>query len=200
MQHRKRFSKATERDLVAIRAAAQHSDYFYEQVRFLSNVIGPRLSASTQAAAAVKYVRQQMRDLGLETRLEAITVRHWMRGREEARLVRYPGQVIDTNQRVVTTALGHSVATPPEGVTAPVIVVETFEQLDRIPPSEVQGKVVLFNHRFDEFAAQAGRWEQAYGSAVAYRIEGPSHAARKGAIAALVRSAGAVGRSKAGTR
>jgi carboxypeptidase Q len=52
---------------------------------------------------------------------------------------------------------------------------------------------VLFNCRFDEFAAQAGRWEQAYGSVVSYRIEGPSRAAQKGAVAALVRSTGLTG-------
>jgi len=166
MQRSKGYSTATELDLAAIRAAAQHSDYFYERVRFLCNTIGPRPSGSRQAAAAVEYVRQEMHDLGLEVRLEPVTVRHWVRGREEARLIRYPGQVNDTNQKVVITALGNSGPTSPEGITAPVIVVETFEQLARRTSDEVEGKAVLFNHRFDEFAAQAGRWEQAYGSVV----------------------------------
>src|SRR5215469_8786529 len=120
MQRSNGFVAATERDLARIRAAAQHSDYFYECVRFLCNAIGPRLSGSPQAAAAVEYVRQQMHDLGLEVRLEPTTVRHWVRGTEEAQLVRYPGQVVGVNQRVVITALGNSVATPPEGLTAPV--------------------------------------------------------------------------------
>ncbi|HKW35244.1 MAG TPA: M20/M25/M40 family metallo-hydrolase [Candidatus Acidoferrum sp.] len=151
------------------------------------------MSGSPQAAAAAEYVRQQMLGLGLEVRLEPITVRHWVRGREEARLVRYPGQLIDTNQRLVITALGNSVPTPPGGVMAPLIIVETFEQLDRIPSDGVNGKVVLFNHPFDEFAAQAGRWADAYDLSVPYRSEGPSRAARKGAIAALVRSTGATG-------
>jgi Zn-dependent M28 family amino/carboxypeptidase len=193
MQGTKGFLKTHELSLALIRAAAQHSDYFYEQVRFLCNAIGPRLTGSPQAAAAVEYVRQQMRDLGLDVRLEPFAVRHWVRGREEAHLVRYPGQAINTKQRVVATALGNSVPTPPEGLTAPVIVVETFEQLDRIMADQVEAKVVLFNQRFDEFAAHAGRWEQAYDSVVRYRIEGPSRAARKGAIAALVRSTGATG-------
>ena len=193
MQRSKGYSNATESDLTAIQVAAQHSDYFYERVRFLCNAIGPRPSGSPQAAAAVEYVRQQMHDLGLEVRFEPVTVRHWVRGREEAQLIRYPGQVTDANQKVVVTALGNSVPTVPEGVTAPVIVVETFEQLDRIMSAEIEGKAVLFNHRFDEFAAQAGRWEQAYGSVVSYRIEGPSRAAQKGAVAALVRSTGSTG-------
>ena len=193
MQGTKGSLKTAELGLASIRAAAQHSDYFYEQVRFLCNAIGPRLSGSPQAAAAVEYVRHQMRDLGLEVRLEPIAVRHWVRGREEAHLVRYPGQVIDTKQRLVVTALGNSVPTPPEGLTAPAIVVETFSQLDRTMADQVEGKAVLFNRRFDEFAAWAGRWEQSYGSVVCYRGEGPSRAARKGAIAVLVRSTGATG-------
>jgi carboxypeptidase Q len=193
MHGTKEFLKTAELGLVSIRAAAQHSDYFYEQVRFLCNAIGPRLSGSPQAAAAIEYVRHQMRDLGLEVRLEPIAVRHWVRGREEAHLVRYPGQVIDTTQRVLVTALGNSVPTTPEGLTAPVVVVETFEQLDRTMADQVEGKAVLFNRRFDEFAAQAGRWDQSYGSVVRYRSEGPSRAARKGAIAVLVRSTGATG-------
>jgi len=193
MQRSNGFVAATERDLARIRAAAQHSDYFYECVRFLCNAIGPRPSGSCQATAAVEYVRQQMHDLGLEVLLEPVNVKHWVRGGEEARLTRYPGQVNDANQKIVVTALGNSLPTPPEGLTAPLMVVETFEQLARTTSDEVEGKVVLFNHRFDDFAAQAGRWEQAYGSAVPYRIEGPSRAALKGAVAALVRSTGLTG-------
>jgi carboxypeptidase Q len=184
---------ATQRDLAAISAAARESGFFYEQVRFLCNSIGPRLSGSPQAAAAVEYVREQMCALGLDVRLEPVTVRHWVRGREEAQLIRYPGQVSKTSQKIVVTALGNTVPTPPEGITAPVIVVETFEELDQLAGDAVQGKVVLFVHRFDDFAAQVGRWEQAYNSAAPYRTDGPARAARRGAVAALVRSVGQTG-------
>src|SRR5262249_2039876 len=126
MQHSKGYSTATESGLGAIRVGARHSDYFYEQVRFLCNAIGPRPSGSPQAAAAVEYVRRQMRDLGLEVRLEPVTVRPWVRGREEARLIRYPGQRIDTNPKVPDPTLGNSLTTPPGGVPAPGNVLETF--------------------------------------------------------------------------
>lgn len=186
-------SKETPHQLAAIRAAARTSDYFYEQVRFLTNHIGPRLSGSRQAAAAVEYVFNQMRDLGLDVRREPVTVRHWVRGREEAQLVRYPGQVEETSQKIVVTALGNTVATPADGLTAPIVVVDTFEQLEALPAERVTGKVVLFDHAFDETAAQAGRWEHAYSRVVAYRSEGPAKAALKGAVAALVRSSGPTG-------
>ena len=116
------FSPATQGDLIALRAAAQSSSYFYEQMRFLANSIGPRLSGSPQAAAAVDYVSKQMRDLGFEVKLESVTVRHWVRGQEEAQLIRYPGQAPGTDQKIIVTALGNTPATPPAGITAPIIV------------------------------------------------------------------------------
>jgi carboxypeptidase Q len=182
--------KKIETDTAAIREMALNSTFAYEQVRFLCNHIGPRLSGSPQAAAAVTYVAEQMRKLGLDVRLEPVTVPHWVRGREEADLVRYPGQVEGTTQRLVLTALGNSGATSDEGLTAQVLVIESFEQLDALPAEQVKGKIVLFNYHFDAFASAAGRWEQAYAAAVPYRSQGPSLAAKKGAAAALVRSVG----------
>ena len=180
----------TQRDADAIREMARTSTYGYEQVRFLSNNIGPRLSGSRQAAAAVTYVAQQMRELGFDVRLEPVTVRHWVRGREEAELVRYPGQVEGTNQKILITTLGNTVATPEQGLTAPVLVIDSFEQLDELPADQVKDKIILFNHRFDDFAAGAGQSEQVYAAAVQYRGKGPARAAKKGAAAALVRSVG----------
>ena len=177
----------------AIRDMARNSSYGYEQVSFLSNNIGPRLSGSLQAAAAVTYVAQQMRTLGLDVRLEPVTVRHWVRGREQAELVGYPGQVKGTTQRILVTALGNTAATPDEGITAPLLVINSFQQLEELSANQVKGKIVLFDSHFDDFAAEAGRWEQAYAAAVQYRSSGPSRAARKGAVAALVRSVGSRG-------
>jgi carboxypeptidase Q len=180
----------TQEDAHAIREMASNSNYGYDQVSFLSNNIGPRLSGSPQAAAAVTYVAQQMRMLGFDVRLEPVTVRHWVRGKEEAELVRYPGQVEGTTQKILVTTLGNTVAMPDQGITAPIFVINSFEQLDKLPADQVKGKIVLFNYPFDDFAAEAGRWEQAYAAAVQYRNNGPSRAAKKGAVAVLVRSVG----------
>ena len=180
----------TQRDIEAMRDIARKSTYSYEQVRFLSNNIGPRLSGSPQAAAAVMYVARQMRELGLDVRLEPVTVRRWVRGREEAELVRYPGQVEGTGQKIVITALGNTVPTPDQGITASILVLDNFEQLEQMPAEQVKDKIVFFNYLFDDFAARAGQWGQAYGSAVQYRSNGPTRAATKGAVAVLVRSVG----------
>lgn len=173
-----------------VQQAALSSDYAYRQVAYLSNNIGPRLSGSPQAEAAVQYVAAELRKLGLEVRLEKVMVPHWVRGEETAALTEYPGMAPGTTQKIVLTALGGSVATPKEGLTAEVIAVNDFEELQALGRDRVAGKIVLFNAKFDQQLADNGFAGQAYGQAVAYRGAGPSAAARLGAVAALNRSAG----------
>ncbi|MER3495936.1 MAG: peptidase M28 family protein, partial [Armatimonadota bacterium] len=85
------------------------------------NNIGPRLSGSPQAQQAVEYIAAEMRRLGLDVKLEKVMVPHWVRGVETAELIEFKGQAPGTKQKVVVTALGGSIATPPEGITAEVI-------------------------------------------------------------------------------
>jgi Zn-dependent M28 family amino/carboxypeptidase len=92
---------------------------------------------------------------------------------------------------VVLTALGGTIATPAEGLTGEVVVVKSFDDLNRLGRDRIQGKIVLFNNKFDREMAASGFGGNAYGQAVAYRFGGAVAAARFGAIAVLVRSAGA---------
>lgn len=185
------FMDKTLADLTRLQKAALDSDYAYRQVGFLSNNIGARLSGSAQAARAVEYVAGQMRELGLEVRLEKCMVPHWVRGEEHGELIEFNGMAPGTSQKVVLTALGGSVATPPEGLTAEVIVVKNFDELASLGRAKVSGKIVLFDNKYDIEMARSGFGLEAYGKAVAYRVGGASAAARYGAVAALVRSAGA---------
>ncbi len=184
------YSPQTLADLKKLQAAALTSDYAYRQVAHLSNNIGPRLSGSAQAQKAVEYVAGELKTLGLEVRLEKVMVPHWVRGEETAALVQFPGQAADTTQKVVLTALGGSVATPPDGLTAEVVVVRDFDELESLGKAKVSGKIVVFNYPYDKEMAAQGRGGEAYGQAVVYRGEGPSAAARLGTVAALVRSVG----------
>ncbi|MFN2452848.1 MAG: M20/M25/M40 family metallo-hydrolase [Pyrinomonadaceae bacterium] len=177
-------------ELQRIQAAALESDYAYKQVAYLTNNIGPRLSGSAQAAAAVEYVAKELRRIGLDVRLEKVVVPHWVRGAETGALVEYTGQAPNTTQKIILTALGGSVATPRDGIVAPVIVVKNFDELKAMRREDVVGKIVLFNYRFDEQMAAQGFGGEAYRQAVAYRGGGASAAARMGAVAALVRSVG----------
>jgi carboxypeptidase Q len=176
-------------DLKQLQQAALASDYAYRQLAHLTDSIGPRLSGSQQAEAAVEYVAQEMRRLGCDVKFEKLLVPHWVRGEETGALVKYPGQAPGTTQKIVLTALGGSIATAPEGISAEVVVVNNFDELNALG-RKVAGKIVLFNAHYDRQMAAQGHGGEAYGQAVIYRGGGASAAARLGAVAALNRSAG----------
>jgi Zn-dependent M28 family amino/carboxypeptidase len=184
------YSARLTAELKQLREAALTSSYAYTQLAHLCNNIGPRLSGSPQAQQAVEYVAGEMRRLGLEVQLEKVTVPHWVRGVETGELVKFIGQAPGTTQKIVLTALGGSVATSADGLTADIIVVDSFDELNSLGRGKVAGKIVLFNARFDKQLAAQGFGLDAYGQAVVYRGAGPSEAARLGAVAALVRSVG----------
>ena len=184
------FSPQTLSDLKRLRDSALSSEYAYRQVAHLANNIGPRLSGSAQAAKAVEYVAAELKNIGCDVQLEKVMVPHWVRGEETAALVQYPGQADNTTQKVMLCALGKSVATPTDGLTAEVITAKTFDELKSLPREKVAGKIVLFTYPFDKQMAAEGRGGDAYSEAVAYRGDGPSAAARQGAVACLIRSVG----------
>ena len=184
------FSPELRDQLRAIRDAALASDYAWRQLAHLTENIGPRPAGSLQAQAASEYVAAELRKLGLEVHLEPAQVTHWVRGEEKAELVEYPGQVPETTQRIVLTALSGSSATPAEGITADVVVVHSFDELTALGRDKVAGKMVLYNVPYDERKALAGVAFEAYGEAVVYRSRGAKTAAELGAVASLIRSVG----------
>lgn len=176
--------------LNAIKNAALTDEYAYRELAHLTENIGPRLTGSAQANAAAEYVANELRQLGLEVKLEEVRVPHWVRGQETAELSEYPGQVAGTTQKIILTALGGSSATPAEGVNAEVVVVHNFEELQALGREHVAGKIVLYNEIYDKKKAAAGLSFVAYGEAVRYRAAGAKAAAQLGAVASLIRSVG----------
>src|ERR1700678_4367302 len=184
------FSPLLLQQMSAVKAAALNDDYAYHQLTHLTENIGPRQTGSPQATAAAQYVADELRKLGLEVRLEPVTVAHWVRGAETAALVEYPGMVPGTSQKIVLTALGGGATTPADGVTADVVAVDNFEELQALGHDKIAGKIVLFNEIFDKQKSAGGQAFAAYGEAVRYRGAGPQAAADLGAVAALVRTVG----------
>lgn len=176
--------------LVSLRDAALADDYAYRQVAHLTDNIGPRSSGSPQAEAAVEYVAAELRNLGLEVRLEDVHLRRWMRGIDTAELTGYPGQAPGTTQRIIVTALSGNSSTPADGITAEVVVARNFAQLKALGREKVAGRIVAFNFPFDRQKAANGLSGEAYGEAVEYRTTGPKAAAEMGAVACVVRSVG----------
>ena len=184
------YSQQLLSELVSLRDLALRDDYCYTVVAHLSENIGPRPTGSPQAQAAVEYVAGEMRRLGLEVHLEPVQVPHWIRAAESAELVEYSQQPAGATQKIVVTALGGNSPTPPEGLTADVVVAKTFDDLKAMGRDKVEGKIVLFNVPFDKQKATAGFALDAYGEAVQYRGGGAKAAAELGAVASLVRSVG----------
>ncbi|WP_338760862.1 M20/M25/M40 family metallo-hydrolase [Massilia sp. METH4] len=175
--------------LASIRDTAMASDWAYQRLEDMTDLIGPRLSGSPGAAAAVQQVADAMRKLGAKVTLQPVKVPHWVRGEERGQLVEYAGRPQGVVQNVVLTALGGSGATPAEGLTAPVIIVRDFDEL-KARGAEVKGKIVLFEVAFDQGMANAGLGGPAYRHGSAFRTRGPALAAELGAAAALVRAVG----------
>lgn len=180
--------------LVAVTALAQSvpdqliqhelaSSQAYETLSHLTDGIGQRLSGSPGAAAAVHWTTERFRAWGIDVRQERVHVPHWVRGREEATL---PTQ---HDQKIVLTALGGSVATPPAGITADVVMVTSFDELKQLG-AKVRGKIVFYDVPMDMELVRARRSFEAYGKAVVYRADGPSRAAQYGAAAVVIRSVG----------
>lgn len=175
--------------LAQIRDAALKSDWAWERLADMTDLIGPRLSGSAGEAAAIRQVADTMRKLGAVVTLEPVKVPHWVRGVETGELVGYNGRPQGVTQRVVLTALGGSGATPATGLDAQVIVVRNFDEL-KARAAEVKGRIVLFDVPFDQSMADSGLAGPAYGQGSNYRSNGPRMAAELGAVAALVRSVG----------
>jgi len=153
-----------------IRAATRDSAA-YRRLGELVDRFGYRLAGSPSLEAAIDWILAEMRKDGLSNvQGEPVMVTHWVRGQESVDLVsprRAPLRML---------GLGGSVGTPAEGITARVLVVSSFDELDR-RRAEARGRIVLFDAPFTD-----------YGETRRYRTDGAVAAARAGAVASLIRS------------
>ena len=155
----------------------------YDWLNYLSNQIGGRLSGSVQAEQAVTFTKAELDSLGLDrVWLQPVMVPKWVRGTPEfAYLESKPGYT----SNVPICALGGSVPTPPGGVKAEVVEVQSLDDLPKLGRGKIAGKIVFFNRPMDPALINTF---QAYGGAVDQRSSGAAEAARYGAVGVIVRS------------
>lgn len=157
----------------------------YEMLEQLTKHVGPRLSGSPGAAAAVEWSRHTMEDFQFSSVwLQPVMVPHWVRGQKE--IGRVTSGKMD-NVEMNICALGGSIGTGPSGITAKIIEVKNFEELTLQGLRNVKGKIVFFSRPMDP--TQLNTFN-AYAGAVDQRAIGASAAARLGAIGVIVRSMG----------
>jgi hypothetical protein len=153
-------------------AAALADDAGLNRLEFLCYRIGNRLSGSPALDQAIAWGAEEMKKAGLiNVRTIPVKVPHWVRGKESAEMIE------PLRKPLFILGLGGSIATPAQGITADVVSVSTFDELERLGRRTVAGKIVLYDAPF-----------VSYGETVTYRTNGASRAARMGAVAALVRS------------
>ena len=160
--------------------AALKDDTAYNLLESLTTEVGPRLAGSPQEQKAIDWAVAKFKSLGFDkVYTEPVQVPHWERISEQARVISPFAQPL----RV--TALGKSAATPIGGVTAEIVHYATFEDLQAADTTDVEGKIVFISNRMKRHIAGSG-----YGPAVQARGRGASEAARKGALALIIRSIG----------
>ena len=155
----------------------------YDWLDHLTNQIGGRLSGSLNAERAVKWAKEELDALPLDSVwLQAVMVPKWVRGTfEYANIESSPGNTINVN----ICALGGSIATPSIGIRANVIEVKHIDDLAKLGKEKIKGKIVFFNRPMQVDLVNTFK---AYGGAVDQRYSGAAEAAKYGALAVIVRS------------
>lgn len=155
----------------------------YQWLYYLSTRIGGRISGSPQAAAAVEYTHQLMDSIGADSvYLQPCMVPRWVRGEKET------AKILTSNAgeySVNICALGGSIATPEGGITAEVVEVHEFTDLKKLGTAGIKGKIVFYNHPFDETFVNTFN---AYGATFMFRYMGAIEAAKYGAVGTVLRS------------
>ncbi|SBV33118.1 Peptidase M28 [uncultured Sphingopyxis sp.] len=174
-------SASTQPSPSAVDLAQQGDDPAWAITEALTTEIGPRQAATEAEAAARRWAVARLTAMGFQNvREEPFMMPTWVRGAEEASLIG-PFQP----QKLHITALGTSASTGPGGLEGEIVYFESYDALVAAPDHQVKGKIVFIDHQMK--AAQDGSGYGQYGRA---RFIGANVAAKKGAIATVIRSIG----------
>ena len=174
--------QSDEQILKQIYSDALTTSKCYSWLDDLSNKIGHRLSGSAGAEKAVLYTKSELEKLGLDrVFLQEVMVPKWVRGQKEN------AYFVSNSKKtpIPICALGGSIATPKNGISAQVIEVKSIAELAQIGQGKIKGKIVFFNRPMNPEDIETFH---AYGGCVDQRFAGPEEAAKFGAIATIVRS------------
>ena len=163
-----------------LRAQAMAGSSAMAIVTSLTTEVGPRLAGSEAEARARAWAVDMLAEKGFaNVRNELFEMDAWERHEEGAEILApYP-------QPLAVTALGGSISTEKEGLSAQVALFETLEDLKRAPEGSLSGRIAYVGH-----AMQRTQDGSSYGYFNEARTAGPSIAASKGAVGYLIRSVG----------
>lgn len=169
-----------ESQLMTLKATALESDLSYQLIESLTTEVGHRLMGSPGDKKSIVWAVNKMKALGFDkVWTEEVTGSYWLRGEAKARIVApYPHDL-------VVLALGGSIGTDKEGLTANIAHFETFADLKAAPDNSLDGKIAFVSYQMERHIDGKG-----YGPAVGTRVNGAVVAAQKGASAIVMRSVG----------
>lgn len=163
--------KDVAKAIINLAVYGQSQNRSYKRLALLVDAVGPRLSGSKNLEKAIQIMYKNLQEDGLDNvHLEPVKIPHWERGEESAIML------APRMHKMAILGLGSSIGTPPEGITAEVLVVTSFEELQKRAP-EARGKIVVYNQPYIS-----------YSMTVQYRVRGAVEAAKVGALASLIRS------------
>ena len=167
-------------EVAALRDAALSDDTAYDIIEGLTTEVGARPAGTEAEARARTWAVAKLTSLGFKNvRIETTKMRTWVRGVETAEVVSpFP-------QKLRLTALGGSGATPANGLTAEIVAFPSFADLQAAPEGSLKGKIAFISNAM--VATQDG---SSYGMFGVARFVGPNLAAKKGALAVVIRSIG----------
>lgn len=174
------FDSKTLDKAATLRDGALQKNEAYALLESLTTEIGPRMAGSPADAKAVAWAEQKFKALGYDkVTLQPVTFPVWQRGHEKAEVLSpFP-------QRLLITALGGSVGTDGKTLDAEVVEFASLDALKAAPENSLNGKIAFINKRMERFKNGSG-----YGPVVAGRGAGAIEAAKKGALAVVIRSVG----------
>ncbi|HSR97179.1 MAG TPA: hypothetical protein VLM79_09025, partial [Kofleriaceae bacterium] len=129
--------------------AAHNDREAYRKLAYLTDHIGHRLAGSHELDLAIAWAARTMKEDGLEARTEKVMVPHWVRGAESAELVAPVARPLHV------LGLGGTVGTPKAGITAPVVVVHSWAELEA-KGAEVKGAIVLYDVAMPKWTEEKG--------------------------------------------
>ncbi len=164
----------------ALRDSALQKNEAYTLLESLTTEVGPRMAGSSGDAKAVAWAEKKFKALGYDkVILQPVTFPVWQRGHEKAEVLSpFP-------QQLLITTLGGSVGTDGKALDAEVVEFSSLDALKAAPENSLNGKIAFINNRMARHKNGSG-----YGPVVAGRGAGAVEAAKKGALAVVIRSVG----------
>lgn len=164
----------------AVDRSAAEASVGFGVVKSLTTEVGARLAGSRKEAEARRWAVAKLKSLGFaKVHEEAFDFHGWERGTGSAEII------APVKLPLVMAALGGSVSTPSGGITAGVAFVDSFDDLLKAAPGSFKGQIVFVNDHMVRARDGSG-----YSPAVRKRSKGAVEAAKRGAVAVVIRSAG----------